>query len=70
VEAIGLFPSGDDLKEILEKAGEAARTEAKKAGASIYYMIDGKRIRESATGEKFEIKYDENGNRNEIALNE
>ncbi|WP_218096378.1 hypothetical protein [Paenibacillus solanacearum] len=65
-----MFPSGDDLKGILERAGQSARTEAKKAGASIYYMMGGKRIRESATGEKFEIIYDENGNRKEIALNE
>ncbi|HEY0827373.1 MAG TPA: hypothetical protein VGE40_04715 [Bacilli bacterium] len=63
-------PKGEELKEILKQAMKQMELEAKLAGASIYYMVDGKRIREAASGQKYEIIYDENGNRLEYVFNE
>jgi hypothetical protein len=60
-----MLPKGEKLQEILKKASAQAKEEAKLAGASIYYMVNGKRIRETASGQKFEIVYDENGRREE-----
>ncbi len=60
-----MLPKGEELQEILKKASEQAKAEAKLAGASIYYMVNGKRIREAASGQKFEIIYDEHGKREE-----
>jgi hypothetical protein len=60
-----MLPKGEELQEILKKASAQAKAEAKLAGASIYYMVNGKRIREAASGQKFEIVYDENGQREE-----
>lgn len=57
-----MLPKGEELKLILKRAGETAKSEAKEAGPSIYYMSNGKRIRESSTGEKYEIIFDESGN--------
>jgi hypothetical protein len=62
---LGMLPRGDQLKQILRKANEHAKAEAKKAGASIYYIVDGKRIREDSDGQKYEIVYDQTGNRTE-----
>ncbi|MNZ81156.1 hypothetical protein D3C78_998150 [compost metagenome] len=50
----------------MKKANQHAVAQAKKAGASIYYIKDGKRIREDATGQNFEITYDVAGNRTEL----
>lgn len=60
-----MLPDGEELQGILKKASEQAKAEAKLAGASIYYMVNGKRIREAACGQKFEIIYDENDKREE-----
>ncbi|MFC5401320.1 hypothetical protein [Cohnella soli] len=61
---------GEELQAILDKAAEQARKEAKQAGASIYYIREEKRIRESADGQKFEILIDESGKRVERVLHE
>lgn len=61
-----MLPQREELQRLLKKANQHVITEAKKAGASIYYMKDGKRIREDATGQKFEISYDLAGNRTEF----
>jgi len=64
-----MLPKGEELKRILKQASQQAKSEAKQAGASIYYIVDGKRIREAASGQKFEIIYDENGKREEYSYN-
>jgi gas vesicle protein len=64
-----MLPKGEELKKILKQASEQAKSEAKESGASIYYIEDGKRIREEASGQKFEIIYDENGKREEPVHN-
>lgn len=55
------------LQEILKKANQYARTQAKESGASIYYIKNNKRVREDAKGNKFEIVYDAAGKRQEFA---
>ncbi len=62
-------PKGEELKKILKQASEQAKSDAKRAGASIFYIVDGKRIREAANGQKFEIIFDENGKRKEYVYN-
>ena len=64
-----MLPKGEELKRILKQASEQAKSEAKQAGASIYYIVHGKRIREAASGQKFEIIYNENGKREEYSYN-
>lgn len=61
-----MLPQREELQHLLKKANQHAVTEAKKAGASIYYIEDGKRIREDASGQKFEITYDVTGKRTEL----
>lgn len=65
-----MLPKGKELQSILNKAAEQARKEAKQAGASIYYIREEKRIRESADGRKYELLIDELGNRIERILHE
>jgi len=62
--------SREDLQEILKKANQYARAQAKKSGASIYYIKNNKRIREDAKGNKFEIVYDASGKRLELEYHE
>jgi hypothetical protein len=50
-----MLSKGEELKKILKQASEQARLDAKHAGASIYYILDGRRIREAANGQKYEI---------------
>lgn len=61
-----MYTSREQLQEALIKANQYARTQARKSGASIYYMKNNKRIREDATGRKFEIIHDLTGNRQEL----
>ncbi len=56
----------EQLQEILKKANQHARKQAKESGASIYYMKNNKRVREDANGNKFEIVFDDAGNRQEF----
>lgn len=58
------------LQEILKKANQYARKQAKESGASIYYIKNNKRVREDAAGNKFEIVYDAAGKRQEFAYND
>lgn len=50
-----MLPQREELQRILKKANQHAVAEAKKAGASIYYIKEGKRIREDATGQKLRL---------------
>jgi hypothetical protein len=65
-----MHTSRKELQRILKQANEFARKQAKEAGASIYYIKDGKRVREDATGQKYEIIYDTLGNRQEYEFHE
>lgn len=58
------------LQQILKKANQHARKQAKESGASIYYMKNNKRVREDANGNKFEIVFDDAGNRQEFEHHE
>ncbi|MCL9663493.1 hypothetical protein L2089_22725 [Paenibacillus hunanensis] len=60
----------EQLQEILKKANQHARKQAKESGASIYYMKNNKRVREDANGNKFEIVFDDAGNRQEFEYHE
>ncbi|WP_044480626.1 hypothetical protein [Paenibacillus antibioticophila] len=53
----------EQLQNILRKANQLARQQAKQSGASIYYIKNNRRIREDAKGNKFEIIFDSQGNR-------
>jgi|GEM_PF-3557317 len=43
---------GQELSEILKKASQSARDKAKEAGAPLYYVSNGKYIKEDADGKK------------------
>ncbi|GGJ05244.1 hypothetical protein [Paenibacillus hunanensis] len=60
----------EQLQEILKKANQHARKQAKESGASIYYMKNNKRVREDANGNKFEIVFNDAGNRQEFEYHE
>ncbi|MEY8748652.1 hypothetical protein AB9M62_57370 [Bacillales bacterium AN1005] len=60
----------EQLQEILLRARDHARKKAKELGTSIYYIKDNKRIREDAAGNRFEIIFDANGNRQEFEYHE
>ncbi|WP_334074081.1 MULTISPECIES: hypothetical protein [Paenibacillus] len=55
----------EQLQNILKKANQRAREQAKQSGASIYYIKNNRRIREDAGGNKFEIIFDSQGKRME-----
>lgn len=65
-----MLSNREQLQEILKKANQHARKQAKESGASIYYIKNNKRIREDAEGNKFEIVFDVTGNRRELEYNE
>ncbi|GGG14042.1 hypothetical protein [Paenibacillus aceti] len=56
-----MFSNREQLQEILRKANQYARKQARESGASIYYMKNNKRVREDGEGNKFEIIYDAAG---------
>ncbi|GAS85386.1 MULTISPECIES: hypothetical protein [Paenibacillus] len=60
----------EQLQEILKKANQHARKQAKESGASIYYIKNNKRVREDAAGNKFEITFDATGKRQEFKYHE
>ncbi|EHS58066.1 MULTISPECIES: hypothetical protein [Paenibacillus] len=60
----------EELQRILKQANEFARKQAKEAGASIYYIKNGKRVREDANGQKYEIVFDTLGIRKEYEFHE
>jgi len=65
-----MLSNREQLQEILKKANQHARKQAKESGASIYYIKNNKRIREDSEGNKFEIVFDATGNRRELEYNE
>ncbi|MEW4370990.1 hypothetical protein [Paenibacillus kandeliae] len=65
-----MLDNREQLQEILKKANQHARKQAKESGASIYYMKNNKRVREDANGNKFEIVFDDAGNRQEFEYHE
>lgn len=65
-----MFTNREQLQEILKKANQHARKQAKESGASIYYIKNNKRVREDAKGHKFEIVFDATGKRQEIEYHE
>ncbi|MDT0125519.1 hypothetical protein Q9R46_22815 [Paenibacillus sp. RRE4] len=65
-----MFETREQLQEILKKANQHARKQAKESGASIYYIKNNKRVRQDAEGNKFEIKFDATGKRQEFEYHE
>ncbi|CAI6084948.1 hypothetical protein PAECIP112173_04457 [Paenibacillus sp. JJ-100] len=65
-----MIENREQLQEILKKANQHARKQAKELGASIYYIKNNKRIREDAEGNKFEITFDAAGKRQEYEYHE
>ncbi|MFC9712272.1 hypothetical protein ACFTRD_29550 [Paenibacillus sp. NPDC056933] len=65
-----MFENREQLQEILKKANQHARKQAKESGASIYYIKNNKRVREDAEGNKFEIIFDATGKRLEFEYHE
>ncbi|PQP83939.1 hypothetical protein C0Q44_04730 [Paenibacillus sp. PCH8] len=65
-----MFENREKLQEILKKANQHARKQAKESGASIYYIKNNKRVREDAAGNKFEIIFDATGKRQEFEYHE
>jgi Asp-tRNA(Asn)/Glu-tRNA(Gln) amidotransferase C subunit len=65
-----MFETREQLQEILNKANQHARKQAKESGASIYYIKNNKRVREDAAGNKFEIIFDATGKRQEFEYHE
>jgi D-arabinose 1-dehydrogenase-like Zn-dependent alcohol dehydrogenase len=65
-----MFENREQLQEILKKANQHARKQAKESGASIYYIKNNKRVREDAEGKKFEIIFDATGKRQEFEYHE
>ncbi|MGV7114653.1 hypothetical protein, partial [Paenibacillus kyungheensis] len=57
-------------REQLQQANMNVRLKAKEAGASIYYIKNNKRLREDASGQKYEIVYTESGERKEYEYHE
>nr|WP_154896773.1 hypothetical protein [Paenibacillus xylanexedens] len=65
-----MFVDRKQLQEILKKANQHARKQAKESGASIYYIKNNRRIREDAEGNKFEIIFNSTGERQEFEYHE
>ncbi|WDF50737.1 hypothetical protein PQ460_22655 [Paenibacillus sp. KACC 21273] len=57
-------------REQLQQVNINVRLKAKEAGASIYYIKNNKRLREDASGQKYEIVYTESGERKEYQYHE
>jgi hypothetical protein len=54
--------TGAELQGVFKKAKQSVRDKAKLAGAPLYYIHNGKRIREDVDGKKCVIVIDSNGN--------
>jgi len=70
VDEFKMFVDRKQLQEILKKANQHARKQAKESGASIYYIKNNRRIREDAEGNKFEIIFNSTGERQEFEYHE
>lgn len=53
--------TGQELKQVLNEASKSVREKAKLAGAPLFYMQNGNRVREDANGQKYALVVDENG---------
>ena len=53
--------TGQELEVIFKKARTTVRNRAKSAGAPLYYVLNGKRIREDADGKKYALIIDSDG---------
>jgi hypothetical protein len=60
--------TGAELQAAFIKAKLFVRDKAKLAGAPLYYMHNGKRIREDVDGSKYVVVIDSNGNLTEYKV--
>lgn len=60
--------TGAELQVAFKKARQSVRDKAKLAGASLYYMHNGKRVREDVDGNKYVIVIDSSGNSTEFKV--
>ncbi|HEY0826994.1 MAG TPA: hypothetical protein VGE40_02780 [Bacilli bacterium] len=60
--------TGIELQEFLKKASQSVREKAKSTGAPLYYLRNGKRIREDAEGKKFILVLNTEGKLMEFPL--
>jgi hypothetical protein len=60
--------TGAELQAVFKKVKQSVRDKAKMAGAPLYYMHNGKRIREDVDGKKHVIVIDSNGNSTEFSV--
>ncbi|MBB6673583.1 hypothetical protein [Cohnella nanjingensis] len=51
----------EELNEIFKEIEQSVQDKAKKAGAPIFYIENGKRIRQEPTGERFVLVIDSDG---------
>ncbi|MEK0312256.1 hypothetical protein [Cohnella sp. 56] len=53
--------TGQGLREVLKAASKSVREKAKLAGAPLFYMQNGNRVREDADGRKYALVVDSEG---------
>lgn len=53
--------TGKDLQAVFKKAKQSVRDKAKASGAPLYYLSNGKRIREDVDGSKHVLVIDSDG---------
>jgi len=53
--------TGQELQEVLRAASKSVRKKAKLAGAPLFYMQNGNRVREDADGQKYALVVDDKG---------
>jgi hypothetical protein len=54
--------TGQELQEVLRAASKSVREKAKEAGAPLFYMLNGNRVREDVDGQKYALVVDDKGN--------
>ncbi|WP_127583133.1 hypothetical protein [Paenibacillus koleovorans] len=52
---------GQELQEVLKAASKSVREKARLAGAPLFYMQNGNRVREDADGRKYALVVDGDG---------
>lgn len=60
--------TGPELQEVLKRASNSVREKAKAAGAPLFYIRNGKRIREDADGKKYALIIDSDGKLSEFPV--
>lgn len=53
--------TGQELQKVLRAASKSVREKAKLAGAPLFYMQNGHRVREDADGKKYALVEDDKG---------